>query len=238
MQYLLEQFGVSVAAITGVLAARGKKVDLFGVIVLALVTAFGGGTIRDLMLGDVPVFWTKDALYLLNAVITAVVTFYLVRYHELPATVLLVVDAFVLALFTMIGTRKGLEFAFAPTVAIAMGVITGVAGGMLRDLLLGEIPLVFRQETYLYATAAFLGASLFVVAAHFSADAQMNMVFGTAATLLLRLAGIRWRMTLPVFRPKHPRGNISGAAPSPNHLPGPGIPQAKPDADSVPRRDS
>src|SRR5512137_2093473 len=91
-QSLLDHFGVSVAAITGVLAARGKQVDLFGVIVLALVTAFGGGTIRDLTLGDLPVFWATDSWFFLNAAITAVVLFFLVRFHEPHATVLLVAD--------------------------------------------------------------------------------------------------------------------------------------------------
>jgi uncharacterized membrane protein YeiH len=168
MQYYLEQFGVTIAAITGVLAARGKQVDLFGVIVLALVTAFGGGTIRDLTLGDVPVFWTKDPRFFLNAAVTAVILFYVVRYHELPTTVLLVADAFVLALFTMLGTRKGLASGAAPPIAVAMGVITGVAGGILRDLLMSEIPLVFRPEIYLYATAAFFGATVFVMLGRWS----------------------------------------------------------------------
>jgi uncharacterized membrane protein YeiH len=211
MQYILEHFGVSVAAVTGVLAARGKEVDLFGVIVLALVTAFGGGTIRDLLLAHPPVFWIQDASFLINAFVVAVVTFYLVRFHELPVSVLLVADAFVLALFTMVGTRKGLDFATHPAVAIAMGVITGVAGGILRDLLIGEIPLVFRREIYLYATAAFFGASLFILLNHWSSNPQMNMVAGTTATLLLRLAGIRWRIALPVFRPKHSSASGTGA---------------------------
>jgi uncharacterized membrane protein YeiH len=203
MQHILEHFGVSVAAITGALAARGKQVDLFGVIVLALVTAFGGGTIRDLVLGSVPVFWIVDDSFLLNATLTAIVTFYLVRFHELPTTVLMVADAFALAFFTMVGARKGLNFHVSASMAVAMGVITGVAGGILRDLLIGEIPLVFRPKIYLYATAAFFGASLFVLLTRWSSDMRMNMIIGTAATLLLRLAGIRWRIRLPMFRPKN-----------------------------------
>jgi uncharacterized membrane protein YeiH len=203
MQHFFEHFGVAVAAITGVLAARGKHVDLFGVIVLALVTAFGGGTIRDLVLGTaVPVFWVEDPSFFLNATLTAVITFYLVRYHELPSTVLMVADAFVLALFTMVGARKGLAVHAAPTIAIAMGVVTGVAGGILRDLLIGEIPLVFRPAIYLYATAAFFGAVVFVLMQRWSPDPRLNMIIGTAATLLLRLAGIRWKIALPVFRPR------------------------------------
>lgn len=202
MQYLLEHFAVSIAAITGVLAARGKAVDLFGVLVLALVTAFGGGTIRDVLLGDLPVFWMADQSFVLNAALTAVVVFFLVRYHELPMTVLMVADAFALALFTMIGTRKGLTFPVAPSIAVMLGVTTGVAGGILRDLLIGEIPLVFRREIYLYATAAFGGAVAFVLLNKYTSSAQWNAILGTLVTLLLRLAGIKWRIRLPMFRPK------------------------------------
>jgi uncharacterized membrane protein YeiH len=202
-QSLLDHFGVTVAAITGVLAARGKEVDLFGVIVLALVTAFGGGTIRDLALGSVPVFWVTNSDFLINGAITAVVTFYLVRFRELPTTVLMVADAFVLALFTIAGARKGLAFAVAPSIAIVMGVITGVMGGILRDLLIGEIPLVFRREIYLYATAAFFGSCIFVFMQYLWPGGRANVIVGTAAVLMLRLAGIRWRIALPMFRPKH-----------------------------------
>ena len=202
MQYFLEHFAISVAAITGVLAARGKAVDLFGVLVLALVTAFGGGTVRDVLLGDLPVFWLADQSYILNAAMTAVVVFFLVRYHELPTTVLMVADAFALALFTMIGTPKGLAFPVEPSIAVMLGVTTGVAGGILRDLLIGEIPLVFRREIYLYATAAFGGALTFVLLHQYSLNPKTNAIISTLVTLLLRLAGIKWRIRLPMFRPK------------------------------------
>ena len=207
LQYLLENFGVTVAAITGVLAARGKHVDLFGVIVLALVTAFGGGTIRDVALGRGPVFWTEDPSFLINAFVTAVVAFYLVRYHELPPAPLLVADAFALAFFTIVGARKALTFGVAPSIAVAMGVITGVAGGIGRDLLIGVIPLVFRPQIYLYATAAFFGASVYVLLCQWSPHPQANLVLGTSAVLLLRLAGIRWKIALPLFRPKNAAGS-------------------------------
>lgn len=170
---------------------------------LALVTAVGGGTIRDLLLGAKPVFWIDGPGFLLNAFFTAIITFFLVRVRELPGTVLLVADAFALALFTMIGAGKGLAAGVDPAIAVAMGVITGVAGGILRDLLIGEIPLVFRREIYLYATAAFCGASFFVLLDRWSDNAQMNMMLATGVTLLLRLAGIKWRIGLPLFRPKN-----------------------------------
>jgi uncharacterized membrane protein YeiH len=199
MQYILEHFAVGVAAITGVLAARGKQVDLFGVIVLALVTAFGGGTLRDLLVGDRPLFWVRDPSFLLNASAVALVVFFIARFRQLPQQVLLVADAFALALFTMIGVKKALAFQVAPSIAVAMGVITGVAGGMMRDVLAGEIPLVFRREIYLYATAALCGAIVFVLLNRWSMREQGTMVLAAATTLVLRLAGIRWKLALPVF---------------------------------------
>lgn len=207
MYLLLEHFGVTVSAISGVLAARGKQVDMFGVLVLALVTALGGGTIRDLLLNHGPVFWIEDAQFLDNAAITAVITFFLVRFHQMPLTVLLVADAFSLALFTAIGAEKSLSISPRPAIAITMGVTTGVAGGILRDLLIGEIPLVFRRAIYLYATAAFCGAVSFVLLNRWTGDAQLNLVLATAVTLLLRLAGIRWRIALPMFRPKEEKND-------------------------------
>lgn len=200
MQYILEHFAVGVAAVTGVLAARGKQVDLFGVIVLALVTAFGGGTLRDLLVGDRPLFWVRDPSFLLNASVVALVVFFIARFYPVPQQVLLVADAFALALFTMIGVKKALAFQVAPSIAVAMGVITGVAGGMMRDVLAGEIPLVFRREIYLYATAALCGAVVFVLLNRWSMREQTNMILAAVTTLVLRLAGIRWKLALPVFR--------------------------------------
>lgn len=110
MQLWLEHFGVGISAISGVLAARGKKVDLFGVLVLALVTSFGGGTVRDLLAGDLPVVWVKEPALLLNATAVALVTFLVPPgVRELPRSILLVADACALALFTIVGTRKGVD---------------------------------------------------------------------------------------------------------------------------------
>ncbi len=215
-QYGFEHFAVSVSAISGALAARGKKVDLFGVIVLALVTAFGGGTVRDLMLGDFPVVWVRDTAYLWNALAMALATFFLVRYLEPPYTALLVADAFALALFTIIGVRRALSFHVASSAAVAMGVITGVAGGMIRDLLTGEIPLVFRPAIYLYATAAVCGAVVFLLLISWGLDAQTGMVLAVSLTLLLRLAAIRWKLRLPMFKLRRtaPAGEPPKVSPS------------------------
>ena len=201
MQTWLEHFGVGVSAISGVLAARGKKVDLFGVLVLALVTAFGGGTVRDLLVGA-PVVWMHEPAFLLNATAVALVTFFVRRVRDLPRTFLLVADAFALALFTIVGTRKGVVLNFAPPVAVLLGVVTGVAGGILRDVLTGEVPLVFQPQIYLYATAALIGATAFVTAHHWWPNQPVMTVACTVLILLLRLAGIRLKLSLPVLEPE------------------------------------
>ncbi len=203
MRYILEHFGVAVAAITGVLAARGKRVDLFGVIVLAIVTAFGGGTIRDLCLGSTPVFWVQDPRFLLNAAGVAVATFFVAKFHTFHLTALMVADAFVLALFTMAGAEKSLHFHVAPSITVAMGVITGVAGGMLRDVLTGEVPLILRTQIYLYATAALAGTLVFVLLNRWLPEnVHTNMIAALIVTLSLRLGAIRWKVTLPEFEAK------------------------------------
>ena len=199
MHGILEHLGVAVAAITGVLAAKGKRVDLFGVLVLALVTAFGGGTLRDVMLGDTPVFWVRDPSFTITASVTAFATFFIARARELPGNFLRIADAAALAFFTMLGAQKALALSVAPHIAIAMGVITGVVGGMCRDVLIGQIPLVFRRDIYLYATAAMFGALIFVILEKVRPCASENLPIGAVITLSLRLIGIRWRISLPVF---------------------------------------
>jgi uncharacterized membrane protein YeiH len=199
MLYWLEQLGVAVAAITGVLAGRGKSVDLFGVVVLAVVTAFGGGTIRDLTLGDTPVFWVRDGNYILTAVAAALGTFVIARFHQFSNRALLLADAVALAFFTMVGVKKALIFAAPAPVAVTMGVVTGVAGGILRDILTGEIPYVFRKEIYFYATASLCGAVVFVFLQRWQWSVPPSVLIGAGVTLALRLAAIRWRLALPIF---------------------------------------
>jgi uncharacterized membrane protein YeiH len=196
---VLEHAAVGVAALTGVLAVRGKQVDLFGVLVLAVVTAFGGGTLRDLMVGDVPVIWVRAPHLLVTATGVAVVAFFVVRAIEPPLKALMIADAFVLALFTTVGAKTALRWNVAPAVVVALGVITGVAGGIIRDTLTGEIPLVFRREIHLYATASLVGAVVLVTLHHFQANDSLSAAAGTVTTLALRLAGIRWKIGLPVF---------------------------------------
>ncbi len=200
--YLLDHFALAVGALSGVLAARGRNVDLFGVLVLSLVAGLGGGTVRDLVTGDLPVTWIRDPYFVVTAATTGILSFFLVRVTELPGNFLLIADAFALALFTMSGAKKALSLNVAPPIAIALTVMTGVAGGIARDVLLGEIPLVFRPDIYLYATAVMIGAIVSVLLANVLPSAHTGVLIGASVTLLLRLAAIRWKIRLPVLRLK------------------------------------
>jgi uncharacterized membrane protein YeiH len=203
VQYYLEHSATAVSAISGALAARGKEVDLFGVVVLALVTALGGGTLRDLILDARPIFWVADAGFAITAAVCALVVFVAVRLREWSGKLLLWADAGGLALFTVIGVEKSLGAGVPPVVAVALGVMTGVAGGMMRDVLTGEIPLVFRPHIELYATASLCGAVVFVTLLPVVELPALRLL-AAGTTLALRLAAIQWRLRLPVFKAKAP----------------------------------
>ncbi|HTI72934.1 MAG TPA: trimeric intracellular cation channel family protein [Candidatus Limnocylindria bacterium] len=203
-QFLLEHLGIAVSATTGVLAARGRRIDLFGVLVLALVTSFGGGTIRDLLVGDLPVAWLREPSYLINASLTAMIVFFLARKRRFASRSLVWADACALALFVVIGTRKGLSLNFSPTVCVLLGVTTGVVGGILRDVLTREVPLVFQPEIRLYATAALVGAAVQVSLHYLGIADSIAGLSGGAVVLAMRVAGIFWRLALPEFESDTP----------------------------------
>lgn len=200
VQYAIEHVATVFAAISGAMAGRGKSVDLFGVVVLAIVTAVGGGTIRDVIL-KAPVFWVADPAYLITAVVAAVVYFVIARFWQMPHKVLLFADAGGLALFTAVGVHKTLTYEISPVVAVAMGVTTGVAGGVLRDVLTNEIPLIIRHQITLYATTSLCGATIFAILQSFT-DISVAWTIAIGTTLLLRLAAIRLELRLPLFQPK------------------------------------
>jgi uncharacterized membrane protein YeiH len=195
----IEYYACAVCAVSGVLAAEGKRIDLFGAVVLALVTAVGGGTIRDVCL-DTQVFWLKNPGTLLSALLAALATFFLVRFIRLPERALLIADAFGLALFGIVGTEKALLLGTSEVSAVVLGIITGVAGGIMRDVLRSEIPWVFRAEVHLYATTVFLGALVYVLLNHWFPPSESHRYIGMSVILLLRLAALRWSLRLPMFR--------------------------------------
>ena len=174
--------------------------DVFGVIVLALVTALGGGTLRDTLLDRGPVFWIADHDYLLVAVTTSLLTFVAVRNLRVPRQGLLLSDAFGLAIFTGIGTAETLDATGSGSVGVIMGVMTGVAGGMVRDILSAEVPLVLRRE--IYATASLCGSLVYVVMNDRAFPGVVCLLVSVIATLSIRLAAIRWGLSLPTFASK------------------------------------
>lgn len=195
MLYFLDLFGVVVFAITGSLVARKKDLDIFGVVVIAFVTAVGGGTLRDVILGNTPVFWVHDPMYVVFSIIGVIVTVILTRFQLLPRRPLLVADAFGLSLFTVIGTQVALTAGTHAVIAIMMGVISSVAGGIIRDILSDEIPLVLRKE--IYAIASVAGGTAYIILLEFSAP-SVAMIVAMLITLTIRITAIRKGWSLPL----------------------------------------
>jgi uncharacterized membrane protein YeiH len=193
----IDILGVAVFAISGTLMAHKKHMDGFGIIVLASVTAIGGGTLRDVML-NVPVFWVHDISYLYAILVAAFCTIIGVKFcDKLPLQSLMIADAIGLEFFNIMGAQKALSIGVAPFIAIVMGTMTGVFGGLIRDVICREIPLVFKGE--LYATTCIIGSSLFCLAQYLDFSATVSMLIGVTTTLLLRLMAMHWHWSLPVF---------------------------------------
>ena len=200
MENLLYWIGlaaVAVNALTGVLDAGRKQMDLVGVVMVGSATALGGGTVRDLLL-DRQVFWIGDQTYLVVALATTLVVFFTVRGLRLPPRLFLIPDAVGLALFTIVGTQVSLEWQAPWLVACLLGVITGVVGGVLRDVLCNQVPLVFVRGE-LYASAAFAGALALIGLQALGVSEVAAAWTGMAVILVLRLLAMAFRITLPTY---------------------------------------
>lgn len=194
--YTIGIAAVAVNASSGVLEAGRRPFDLFGMVVVALAAALGGGSLRDVLL-DRTVFWIADQTYLIAAMLAGIATFTLVRLVRLPAKLFLLPDAIGLALFTVSGTQAALSVGAPWLVASLMGVVTGVFGGILRDMLCNEVPLVFSGE--LYATASWAGALLLVGLVAMDFDTGLAALAAGGLVLVIRLGAIVLGWRLPVF---------------------------------------
>lgn len=199
MRYALELLGVAVFAVSGVLAAGRKGLDALGVVVIAVVTAVGGGTLRDVLLNRHPIFWIADTTPLWVIFGATVVTLAYVRIWIATRRALLMADALGLAFFTIAGVQIAQQAAVSDLIAVLMGTITGVAGGIFRDVLTAEIPLVMRPGR-LYATAAIAGAATYVLLVRIGIPPDAAALSGMSLIAGLRLAAILWRLELPVVR--------------------------------------
>ena len=194
---VIDLLGVAVFAISGALAGGRKGLDLLGVTVIAVVTSIGGGTLRDVLLDRHPIFWITDPGYLWAALAGTVAAVAYSRLWVSTRRALLVADALGLAFFTIGGVQVTLQAGHPAVIALLMGTITGVAGGVVRDLLTGEIPLILRPGR-LYATAAIAGAAVYLALLRLVPQSAGSALAGMATTAVLRLLAIRHELTLPV----------------------------------------
>jgi len=196
--YLLEMLGTAAFAVSGALAASRKRMDIFGFCVLALMPAVGGGTIRDIIIDRVPVFWVSDNRYVAVAIIAALVVFF--APHPKPGgrrQLLIWADALGLSLFAALGTQICLQYETGPMVAVMLGVTTAVTGGMIRDIICNEIPLILERE--IYATAAFAASLTYVLVDRLDVSDSVALSAAVATGLVVRGLAIRFNWSLPSF---------------------------------------
>jgi len=196
--HILDLIGVAVFAISGALAAGRRRLDLIGVVVLAAVTAIGGGTIRDVLLDRRPIFWLVDPGYLTVIVLSALATLLYTRWARVPWQTLAIADALGLALFSVAGAQIAEKAGLPAGACVLLGAVTGAAGGVIRDVLTAQIPMVLQRGS-LYATAALAGTSLYVVFVRLGIAQRPAVIAGMIVVALLRLAAIRWELMLPAF---------------------------------------
>ncbi|MFD2531016.1 trimeric intracellular cation channel family protein [Gracilimonas halophila] len=196
--HILDLIGTFVFAISGIRVASRNDMDIFGATVVGFVTAIGGGTVRDLLLNNHPITWMADITYPL--VILAAVPFTFVMGKRLNnfSKTLFIFDTIGIALFTIIGMEKALSLGLSPFIAGLMGMITAVVGGVTRDVLCREIPLIFRKE--IYATACLAGAVIFYVGLEFNLPNNLNYLITTAFIITIRTVSIKMNWSLPKMK--------------------------------------
>ena len=196
--YILDIIGTFVFAISGVRLAAKKDLDLFGAAVIGFVTAVGGGTTRDILLGSYPVGWAQDIIYPI-VIMLAVPFTYIFRKRLIGLhRTLFAFDTIGIGIFTILGLQKALSLGVHPALAIIMGMISAVVGGVIRDMLCNEIPLIFRKE--IYATACLIGALLFFVLAELKIADELNYVITVLAVVIIRILAIKFHWQMPKMK--------------------------------------
>lgn len=197
IQFIIEFLGTFAFAISGIRSASSKNFDWFGGYVVGLATAIGGGTIRDVMLGQVP-FWMTNSIYVICTA-AALLTFIMLKklFTRLSKTWFLF-DTLGLALFTIAGIQKTLIAGFPFWVAIIMGCITGAAGGVLRDVFVTEVPLVFRKE--IYAIACIIGGIIYQICEFLGVGLELTVIITFLSVVVVRLLAVKYGISLPVLK--------------------------------------
>ncbi len=193
--FIIDILGTIAFAISGVLVAMDKKLDLFGVFIIAFVTAVGGGTLRDLLIGDTPVVWMRESAYvftILGTVFFAILFRKVLKYLRRS---LFLFDTIGIGLYTMVGIEKGLNAELLPVMCIALGTITASFGGVIRDILCNEIPVIFRKE--IYATACIVGGSAYFLLRELPVPDAYAYLTGIIIVIGIRLLAVRFGIALP-----------------------------------------
>lgn len=192
---LIEIIGTAAFSVAGAFAAKEKKLDVFGVFIIAFITALGGGTLRDILIGKVPVSWMLDLSSSIVVFITTILVLIfkseIKNYHK----TLLFFDAIGLGFFTVVGIQTGIAFEMNPIICIALGTITACFGGVIRDVSLSNIPLVFQKE--IYATTCILGGIIFFILVKLEMPLMLSKVACLVSVVLFRLLSVRYNLHLP-----------------------------------------
>lgn len=194
---------ITAEAMTGALAAGRRDMDLFGVSLIAFLTALGGGTVRDILLGNFPVNWTQHPQYIYLTIGAGLFTTFISKIVHKLQQLFLVLDAIGLVTFTLIGCNVGLSLGYDPAIVVMAGIITGIFGGILRDLLCNRPPEVLHRE--FYASVALVVALMYIQMQKLHIDEDITLLASFSVGLLLRMSALKWHWQLPTFTytPEH-----------------------------------
>lgn len=182
-------------AISATSSAMRKRLDIFGIIIIAFVGSIGGGTLRDILIGNTPVSWLKNTTTINTVVMGIVITLIANRLLKKINFTLFIFDAIGLGLSTIVGVQKGMDMHFMPGVCAALGAVTGCFGGVIRDILLTEIPLIFRKE--IYASVSIAGGIIFYIFTHFNFNEKFSQLFCIVFIVVIRIIVVKFQLSLP-----------------------------------------
>ena len=194
--FLIDILGTIAFAISGVLVAMDKKLDLFGIFIISFVTAVGGGTLRDMLIGNTPVLWMREPIYITVIAGSVIFSVIFVKQLKYLRRTLFLFDTIGIGLFTMLGIEKGLAADLLPVMCIALGTITACFGGVIRDMLCNEIPVIFRRKE-IYATACIMGGISYFILVLLPFDAAYAYVGAIMIIIITRLLAVKFGIALP-----------------------------------------
>ena len=195
--YSLDILGTIAFAISGTLVAIHKKLDSFGIFIIAFVTAVGGGTLRDVLINRHPVSWMQDLNYVYAIIVATIFAILIRKKINYLSTSLFLFDTVGLGIFTIIGTEIGIQQHFHPIISIILGTISATFGGVLRDILCNEIPVIFKKE--IYASACIIGAIVLIILSNLEIHTNSNYIITTCIVIGIRLIAVKFKLSLPSF---------------------------------------